>query len=392
MNSPVKAVGVALAFVLVFALVTWALSPSDDFEFVAADDVGNDPFVNDAASPVPIEFVDLRDTLDEAAEEAEQSIEADEYEDISVQNVDAAKARQTAVIQTAEQSGLDVIQPGSSNGVGLYGGTGENVCDVEAIVEFFNSNPQITTEWAAVQKIDVSEVGAYLSSLTAGYLLDDHQVVNHTLKNGSAEPFDATLEAGTAVLVDDQGIPRVRCKCGNPLLSVDKPTVIDGRTVDGTAFADRVVTARIGADVPESDVQISKFFGNDPSLSLGAPDDRAVGLGDDPYLEENPTPERCELFLLLEFVDNRLVDGPGDDLKIVELGRAEPSYVSVGTSAEDLRLVGEVSGGVTSFDVSEVVDEGEEISHVRICDGPDNTSDFPGSDIDAVAALNSVPK
>ena len=205
---------------LLVAFIPLAASCSNEtsFEFVAADDVGEDPFFDDAASPVPVEFIDLEDGLNDAAEEAENSTE-----DNTGRNTEARRA---AVIDFAEQSGLDVIRPNSSNGVGLYGGTGENVCDVEAIAEFFDSNPQIMLAWATAQNIEPSDVETYLSSLTAGYLLDDYQVVNHTLKNGSAEPFDATLEAGTAVLVDDQGIPRVRCKCGNPLTSQNMTTTI----------------------------------------------------------------------------------------------------------------------------------------------------------------------
>ena len=48
-------------------------------------------------------------------------------------------------------------------------------------------------------------------------LREDTRVTNHGFLNGQANRFDAVLEAGTAVLVDDRGVPRVRCACGNPL-------------------------------------------------------------------------------------------------------------------------------------------------------------------------------
>lgn len=46
-------------------------------------------------------------------------------------------------------------------------------------------------------------------------------MTNHSLRNGVAAPFQAILQAGTAVLVDRYGTPVVRCFCGNPL----KPAV-----------------------------------------------------------------------------------------------------------------------------------------------------------------------
>jgi len=42
-------------------------------------------------------------------------------------------------------------------------------------------------------------------------------VTNHGFANGKATPRQSVLQAGTAVLVDDRGEPRVRCACGNPL-------------------------------------------------------------------------------------------------------------------------------------------------------------------------------
>jgi hypothetical protein len=43
-------------------------------------------------------------------------------------------------------------------------------------------------------------------------------VTNHGFANGVATPHQSVLEAGTAVLVDNTGVPRARCACGNPLL------------------------------------------------------------------------------------------------------------------------------------------------------------------------------
>ncbi|MFI0809139.1 DUF6777 domain-containing protein [Streptomyces echinatus] len=40
---------------------------------------------------------------------------------------------------------------------------------------------------------------------------------NHGFRNGTATGYQSVLQAGTAVLVDGHGVPRVRCACGNPL-------------------------------------------------------------------------------------------------------------------------------------------------------------------------------
>ena len=45
----------------------------------------------------------------------------------------------------------------------------------------------------------------------------DAHVTEFALRSGAAEPYQAVLQAGTAVLVDERGLPRVRCASGNPL-------------------------------------------------------------------------------------------------------------------------------------------------------------------------------
>ena len=54
----------------------------------------------------------------------------------------------------------------------------------------------------------------------------DTRVTNHGFNDGEATPFQSLLEAGTAVLVDNTGVPRVKCNCGNPLA---EPKGLGGR-------------------------------------------------------------------------------------------------------------------------------------------------------------------
>lgn len=103
--------------------------------------------------------------------------------------------------------------------VGLYGGSQNNaVCDVPKLAEFLRANPDKARAWAAVELVPVDQIDAFLATLTPVILRTDTAVINHGFRDGVANPFNAVLQAGTAVLVDPNGVPRVRCKCGNPLL------------------------------------------------------------------------------------------------------------------------------------------------------------------------------
>lgn len=101
---------------------------------------------------------------------------------------------------------------------GLYGGT-RNVasCDVEKQIKALGANPAKNDAFASVAGVRSSDVPAYLRSLTPVQLRMDTRVTNHGYRDGAATSYQAVLQAGTAVLVDDRGLPKVRCACGNPL-------------------------------------------------------------------------------------------------------------------------------------------------------------------------------
>ncbi|HEX6421713.1 MAG TPA: DUF6777 domain-containing protein [Acidimicrobiales bacterium] len=102
----------------------------------------------------------------------------------------------------------------------VYGGSRDTrVCDVAALTEFLTdpANAGKAAAWAAVQGIEVGEIEDYIGGLTAVRLRWDTRVTNHGFRDGEATPFQSLLQAGTAVLVDDTGVPRVKCNCGNPL-------------------------------------------------------------------------------------------------------------------------------------------------------------------------------
>ena len=101
---------------------------------------------------------------------------------------------------------------------GLYGGTQQlTVCDAKALVRFLVANPDKAAAWAGVQGIGISEIPAYVDTLTDAILRTDTRVTNHGFIKGRATVIPEVLQAGTAVLLDKFGVPRARCYCGNPL-------------------------------------------------------------------------------------------------------------------------------------------------------------------------------
>lgn len=102
---------------------------------------------------------------------------------------------------------------------GLYGGTQqEGSCDPEQLVDFLEANADKAAAFARVLGVEPDEIADYVDDLTPVFLTEDTRVTNHGFRNGRATPRQAVLQRGTAVMVDDHGIPRVKCFCGNPLL------------------------------------------------------------------------------------------------------------------------------------------------------------------------------
>ncbi|WP_395358930.1 DUF6777 domain-containing protein [Streptomyces sp. YH02] len=106
----------------------------------------------------------------------------------------------------------------SGSAPGLYGGTRSVAsCDVEQQVRYLSAEPAKNAAFAATLGISANQVPGYLRSLTPLQLRADTRVTNHGYRNGAATTYQSVLQAGTAVLVDNRGVPRVRCACGNPL-------------------------------------------------------------------------------------------------------------------------------------------------------------------------------
>ncbi|OIJ89960.1 hypothetical protein BIV25_33525 [Streptomyces sp. MUSC 14] len=137
----------------------------------------------------------------------------------------ASTAERSSVPPPASASAVPSAPAGAVRGVqggapGLYGGT-RNVaaCDVEQQVRALQTDAAKTRAFASVAGVRPAGVPAYLRSLTPVQLRVDTRVTNHGYRDGAATSYQSVLQAGTAVLVDSHGVPRVRCACGNPLTS-----------------------------------------------------------------------------------------------------------------------------------------------------------------------------
>jgi hypothetical protein len=139
-----------------------------------------------------------------------------------------AKA-QTVQFEPPDKAGSNPFTPPADRqgpkrvdvGSGPFGGTGSDlVCDRELLIRSLAARPDRLAEWARVLGVRPTEkaVAAYIRRLRPVTLTRDTRVTNHTFVDGRAVAFQSILQAGTAVLVDKDGVPVARCRCGNPLL------------------------------------------------------------------------------------------------------------------------------------------------------------------------------
>jgi hypothetical protein len=246
---------IGVIVVLVLALVSGAIAAAvllsgDDKETKAAADETDVVVLEPAALEVPDPFTD-------SVAVAEQPILPGPE----------PSADATAPPEVATGAGGGVVR---GSAPGLYGGTqDQQSCDPARMVEFLEDDPDKARAWAEVQDIEVEEIREFVAGLTPVVLRRDTRVVNHGYQDGKANAYAAVLQAGTAVLVDEFGVPRAKCSCGNPLAParpVTTATRYEGRKWTGFE-PDRVVVVKV-------DVRISVVVLVDPD---GEPFGRPVG-------------------------------------------------------------------------------------------------------------------
>jgi len=119
---------------------------------------------------------------------------------------------------------------------GLYGGSGDvHVCDPQKLVAFLTQHQDKAAAWSGVLGIAPKNIASYVATLTPVLLTSDTLVGNHGFQGGVATSELSVLQAGTAVMVDATGTPRVKCNCGNPLTPPELITLSKANT-RGTAW------------------------------------------------------------------------------------------------------------------------------------------------------------
>jgi hypothetical protein len=129
-------------------------------------------------------------------------------------------------------------QPLPGDRDGLYGGTVNNAeIDRDKIVDFLGAHPaqasafveslntDTTLYWSGGRSLTVADIPTYLHELTPMALRLDTRVTNHGFDGTHFTTVQSVFEAGTAVLVDAHGVPRVRGLSGNPLTA---PIALNG--------------------------------------------------------------------------------------------------------------------------------------------------------------------
>lgn len=170
-----------------------------------------------------------------------------------------------------------------------------------------------------------------------------------------------------------------------PLTAQTPQTYSDGKRGEVTlpqgdlSFADRVVTS----DTNDSRIKASA---QSPEPALGPPnysgrtsDGSFATLG-------------CGGALTLQFTDNVLVDLSGPDLYVFEVGPdVEAMELAISVDGLDWIDVGGIEGGRSEVDIAGAAQAGVSYRFVRLTDdGADCSGNFPGADVDAVAAIGSA--
>jgi hypothetical protein len=111
-----------------------------------------------------------------------------------------------------------VITTARGSQPGLYGGTRNAAsCDPQRLVQDLQRTPARAAAWTEVEGITPADIPSFVGGLTGVVLRGDTRVTDHGFIVDHATVFQAVLQAGTRVMVDHFGVPRVRCAGGSPL-------------------------------------------------------------------------------------------------------------------------------------------------------------------------------
>ncbi|HVA99607.1 MAG TPA: OmpA family protein [Bacteroidia bacterium] len=145
------------------------------------------------------------------------------------------------------------------------------------------------------------------------------------------------------------------------------------------SFADEVVAYHKGNPAPIKSAC-------DSSQALGAPNFNGQPVG---FVSLG-----CGGELILKFTDNALTDIPGPDLYVFEVGKfIEATEVYVSKDDKTWIDVGRIEGGKAEMDIGDYVNPGDFFYYLKLKDLKTQCGgNWPGADIDAVAAIGCAEK
>lgn len=228
-----------LLLAVVLALVAWAglvacggdADAATEFTREPAGSSGDNPFMASVETSAP----DALAATDESATTTTVA-PADGAPSIGASGATDATATPVVVADTAAKitPASDIHGTFAGSTPGLYGGTmNKATCNATQMVTFLKANPDKAAAWAGVLGIPTDQIEAFVSRLTPTVLRADTAVTNHGFRDGRSTELRSVLQAGTAVLVNDQGEPVVKCGCGNPLTA---PPAKSARTYSGAQW------------------------------------------------------------------------------------------------------------------------------------------------------------
>ena len=144
-------------------------------------------------------------------------------------------------------------------------------------------------------------------------------------------------------------------------------------------------------DISFADEIVSYVPGNPAPISSSSDPKSAIGIPDFNNLNSGFVSLGCGGELVIGFLNNVLVDNPGADLFLFEVGKyVEKTSLSISKNGKDWINVGTISGGQTTVDIAGVCQPFETFNYVKLVDLKESCSgSWPGADIDAIAAIGS---
>ena len=152
----------------------------------------------------------------------------------------------------------------SGDQIGLYGGsTNRVVCDRDKLIGFLDANPAKAAAWRNVT--GSADLRSYILGLSPVFLTKDTRLTNHGFDDGRATTYQAVLQTGTAVLVDNRGLPRVRCDSGSPLSEPHGDLTVDNFAGTGWQNLDaESIVAVQQSEEPVTDLKVIPVAGDGP--------------------------------------------------------------------------------------------------------------------------------